>query len=84
MNNDIDFDLASSAWRQNKIYIGRGWFLYKCNYIHSNGNQCNKPIYNYTVNNISYKYNDIEKDARNMNHINKNKYCKKHLNRGKI
>lgn len=44
MNNIIDFDEASAAWRANKKPIGGGWFAYKCEYIHSNGKQCNKTV----------------------------------------
>ena len=28
---DIDFDEASKAWRENKVYIGNGSFRYKKN-----------------------------------------------------
>lgn len=30
---NIDFDVASSEWRKNKIYLGNGEFRYKCCYI---------------------------------------------------
>jgi len=26
----LNFDDASSEWRKNKIYLGRGYFKYKC------------------------------------------------------
>ncbi len=42
--SEIDFDLASSEWRKNKTYLGKGVFAYKCNYIHSNGKTCNKVV----------------------------------------
>lgn len=35
MNNLIDFDTASNEWRKNKKYIGKGQFVYLCNYIHT-------------------------------------------------
>ena len=33
---EFNFDESSKAWRKNKIYIGNGFFNYRCNYIHKN------------------------------------------------
>jgi hypothetical protein len=41
---EINFDEASSAWRSNKKQLPGGWFAYRCNYIHSNGKRCSKPV----------------------------------------
>ena len=40
----MDFDEASRAWRANKVAIGRGWFAYRCQYIHTNGRRCPKVV----------------------------------------
>lgn len=42
---NIDFNLASISWRENKKYIGGGMFEYKklkCCVIMSNGKKCNR------------------------------------------
>ena len=39
----IDFDSASDRWRQNKIHKENGSFVYRCTYVHSNGETCRKP-----------------------------------------
>ena len=44
MDVEIDFDAASTAWRANKKPLGGGWFIYICEYIHSNGKRCQKPV----------------------------------------
>ena len=33
-NNVIDFSNASTEWRKNKKYCGKGNFVYLCGYIH--------------------------------------------------
>ncbi len=80
-NVNIDFDECSKAWRLNKKHIGKGYFVYKCNYIHTNGRRCFRTIYNSALKN-NYKnqfntgdYNDYS------THINANVFCKRHLNR---
>ncbi len=65
-SNHIDFDEASKEWRKNKVYVGKGMFVYKCQYIHTNKKICNKPIHSCD----KYKFS---------NHLDKFKYCKKHL-----
>ena len=37
--NFIDFDYASSCWRANKKYLGKGIFTYKCNHISKTTNK---------------------------------------------
>ena len=44
MEEPIDFDEASRAWRKNKVALGRGWFAYRCQYRHHNGRQCPKVV----------------------------------------
>jgi hypothetical protein len=43
-NNPINFDEASQAWRENKKYLGRGMFAYRCAYIHSDGKLCKRVV----------------------------------------
>ena len=50
---DIDFDEASSAWRENKKELQSGMFSYKkskqnCTHIYENGKKCRKKC---TINN---------------------------------
>ena len=79
--NEIDFDDASKCWRANKKCIGKGYFVYKCNYIHSNGKRCFRTIYNSALkNNYKYQFNNFE-ETDLSNHKNANVFCKKHLNR---
>ena len=69
---DIDFDESSRAWRKNKIHIGSGYFAYKCNYIHSNGKECNKPLEIYQKNRyISHSFNNHRMPKSDV-------YCKQH------
>jgi len=43
----INFEEASEAWRNNKIYLGDGQFKYKCLTLTKKGEVCkNKPIKN--------------------------------------
>ena len=44
MEHGIDFDAASAAWRANKKKLDGGWFVYVCEYIHSNGKQCTRAV----------------------------------------
>lgn len=45
-SNKIDFDEASRLWRQNKKYLGNGFFRYKCAHYSMNKNAfCNNPLY---------------------------------------
>jgi hypothetical protein len=39
------FDKAQEAWRSNKKYLGKGWFAYRCKYIHFNTKQCPKAVW---------------------------------------
>ena len=39
----IDFDLASRAWRQNKVQISPGVFKYVCGRMKSDGTKCHNP-----------------------------------------
>lgn len=63
-DNHIDFDESSREWRKNKVSIGNGYFVYKCQYIHTNRKICNKPIH---------------QNERYSNHPDRYTFCKKHL-----
>lgn len=42
---NIDFDYASSCWRQNKKSIGNGSYKYICTVINKLGEPCGKNCY---------------------------------------
>jgi hypothetical protein len=45
-SNLIDFDEASRLWRQNKKYLGNGFFRYKCSHYSLTKNAfCNNALY---------------------------------------
>lgn len=67
MDNTINFDEASKAWRSNKIFNKNGLITYKCTYVYNDGKRCSKPILN----------NKIDLDC-----IKKSNYfCKQHNSR---
>ena len=78
MDNTIDFDEASKAWRKNKIHLGNGYFAYQCNYIHSNGRQCNKVV---SQQKQAVLYRIREDWIRNTN-LKSMEFCNKHIIRG--
>jgi hypothetical protein len=46
-SNSIDFDEASRLWRQNKKYLGNGYFRYKCAHFSFRRNAfCENKLYN--------------------------------------
>ena len=49
---NIDFNLASICWKQNKIYKGNGTYVYKCDGITKQNKPCNNKCY---LNNIYCK-----------------------------
>ena len=66
-DNFIDFDLSSKLWRENKKYLGKGVFRYKCSHISSKKNKfCRNNVFN----NMLCKYHYSE--HRKNNKINKN------------
>lgn len=77
---NIDFDYASKCWRENKKNIGHGYFVYICNYTHSNGKRCRRTIYNCVLTN-NYKYQFNNYDYFNINTKNGDIFCKRHLHR---
>lgn len=91
---DIDFDAASNEWRQNKTYLGKGMFAYRCNYIHSNGKSCNKIVaaqvykYQYRIREdwISEKNSTFEVRQGLTDSLTakqtQQEFCKTHLIRG--
>jgi hypothetical protein len=78
---DIDFDYASKCWRQNKKYKGKGYFVYICNYVHSNGKRCRRTIVSSIIEN-KYKtqFEHFELNDYFI-HPNAHIFCKRHLNR---
>lgn len=71
---DIDFDEASKEWRKNKIYLGKGYFRYKCSI-----ENCNEIVYSYTTNHKDFELFATDFDLQYKNHIHKDKYCEDHL-----
>ena len=46
-NEEFDskfFDEASAAWRANKTEKEKCHYVYKCDYIHKDGNLCKNPV----------------------------------------
>jgi len=74
---EIDFDEASVAWRENKKYKGKGFFAYRCNYIHSDEKRCSRDVYAQTPKYATHPY-------WTGNRITSDTYCKQHLKRGKL
>jgi len=57
-------------------------FQYKCSYINTKGKGCNKCIYSQRVENpYSCNFGGYSSFEVNKNHINKDIFCKRHLNR---
>ena len=73
----MDFDEASAAWRENKVYKGKGVFAYKCIYIHSNGKHCSRSVYAQIP-----KYETHPQWSRQRQ--TSDTYCKQHLVHGKL
>lgn len=74
MDSTVDFDVSSMCWRKNKIYLGKGYFKYKCNITN-----CNEPLYCYTTQHkLFLKFATIF-DLNNQNNPNQFSYCEKHL-----
>lgn len=74
MNNIIDFDEASKAWRKNKSYQGRGYFKYKCQH-----HNCDELLYSYTTSSKLFDKFATDFDIANREHPNRFKYCEDHL-----
>jgi hypothetical protein len=70
----MDFDEASCEWRKNKIYLGNGYFRYKC--LVKN---CNEITYSYTTEHKDFVLFATDFDLKYKNHINKYKYCEEHI-----
>ena len=74
---NIDFDKAISEWRKNKRHIGEGI----CQYIHSNGKQCNKSVYTgISTNKYQYNFGGVS-EYNEKDNICSVKACKRHMNR---
>ena len=74
MNTNINFDDSSNAWRQNKIYNGKGYFTYKCAV-----KECNEQLYCYiTQHKLFYSF-ATQFDLDNKNNSNQFTYCETHL-----
>jgi hypothetical protein len=77
-SNDLDFDMASRKWRENKVYLGKGVFAYRCSYIHSNGKHCSKVV---SAQKQTPLYR-IREDWITPKNNYSSEYCKKHAIRG--
>ncbi len=75
---EINFDEASIAWRENKRYKGKGFFTYRCEYIHSDGKHCNRDVYSQTT----PKY--ATHPQWTGHRITSDTYCKQHMRRAKF
>jgi hypothetical protein len=79
----MDFEQSSIEWRKNKKYKGNGYFVYVCNYIHSNGKQCRRTVWSgYHRTTICYMTGEAYTD-RYKYHVNRDTRCKKHLHHKK-
>ena len=79
MDAKIDFEESSNCWRQNKKYKGKGYFVYTCNYIHSNCKKCSLTVH--SMKSKCYNVNFAGIDDKYKNHPNRDIYCKKHINK---
>lgn len=70
----INFDESLSEWRKNKIYVGKGYFKYKCKIT-----DCNEPLYCYTTEHKAFSTFASDFDLTNKNNPNKFTYCETHL-----
>ncbi len=71
---NINFDDSSQEWRKNKIYLGRGYFQYKCSV-----EGCNDILYKYTTQSKYFNTFATKFDLLHRNHPNQHIYCEKHL-----
>lgn len=74
MEHNIDFDEASHAWRQNKKYLGKGYFKYKCKFL-----ECDNLLYCYTTQHPKFKLFASNFDLLNKNNPNQYLFCEEHL-----
>lgn len=59
--NLIDFNYASTCWRANKKYLGKGIFSYKCNHISKTTNKyCTNKIYSHSY--CKFHFKNINKN----------------------
>ena len=70
----IDFNDASNEWRKNKIYLGKGYFGYKCSH-----NNCINLLYFYTTKNKNFNLFATDFDLQNKDNPNQYKFCEEHL-----
>lgn len=74
MNYPINFEEASIEWRKNKIYVGNGYFRYKCKVAN-----CNEALYCYTTQHKAFLTFATEFDLLNKDNPNQFTYCETHL-----
>ncbi len=72
--NPIDFDIASNEWRKNKVYLGKGYFKYKCS-----KHNCNNLLYCYTIQHKQFHIFATINDIQNKNNPKQFSYCEEHL-----
>jgi hypothetical protein len=70
----FDFDDSSDCWRKNKIYIGKGYFQYKCK-----KENCNESLYCYTTQHKMFFQFASDFDLKNRNNPNQFDFCETHL-----
>ena len=71
-DNNINFEEASDCWRQNKKYIGKGYFRYKCKL-------CDNLVYSYTTHHKHFNLFANEFDMLNKNNPKQFEFCEDHL-----
>ena len=71
---NLDFEISSHEWRKNKIYLGKGYFKYKCNKP-----DCNNILYCYTVQHKMFNLFASEIDLKNKSNPKQFNYCEDHL-----
>lgn len=71
---NIDFEFASNEWRKNKIYLGKGYFRYKCNKL-----DCPNELYCYTVQHKQFHLFASKFDLKNKSNPKQFVYCEEHL-----
>ena len=80
----MDFEQSSIEWRKNKKYKGNGYFVYVCNYIHSNGKHCRRTVWSgHHRTKICYMTGEAYTD-RYKYHPNRDIRCEKHLHHKKV
>ena len=82
LDNYIDFDKASTVWRENKKKISNGAFAYICHYVHTNKKRCRRSLVSSKLKNgYIYGFGGCTFHDKYYNHANKDYFCSRHINR---